>query len=141
MIITVGLAGLVITIGLLTLLQVGTAAYGDVEVGRSIAFTSFALCLIVAAFECRSYTETVLSAATFDSKQMNWALLGEFVLAVAVTQMDIFQRLLGTTDIDLGQFGLALLPALVLLVLWEIGKAIARRRAEHGVGLSAPAAQ
>ena len=43
---------------------------------RSVAFTSFALCLIVAALECRSETETVLTTATFDSKQMNWTLLG-----------------------------------------------------------------
>ena len=93
----------------------------------SIAFTSFALCLIVAAFECRSETETVLTTATFDSKQMNWAALGEFVLAVLATQMDVFNRLLGTTQINLRQFGWALVPAVALLVLWELGKLIARR--------------
>ena len=75
-------------------------------IGQSIAFTSFALCLIVAAVECRSETETVLTTATFDSKQMNWAMLGEFVLAVLVTQMDVFNRLLGTTEINLRQFAL-----------------------------------
>ena len=89
----------------------------------------FALCLIVAAVECRSETATVLTAATFDSKQMNWAMVGEFVLAVLVTQMDVFHRLLGTTDINLRQFGWALVPALALLVLWELGKLIARRSA------------
>ena len=50
----------------------------------------------------------MLTTATFDSKQMNWAMLGEFVLAVLVTQMDVFHRLLGTTDINLRQFGWAL---------------------------------
>ena len=39
-----------------------------------IAFTSFSLCLIVAALECRSETESVLTTATFDSKQMNWTI-------------------------------------------------------------------
>ena len=76
-----------------------------------MAFTSFALCLIVAALECRSETETVLTTATFDSKQMNWTLLAEFVLAVLVTQMDVFNRLLDTTPITLAQFGWALVPA------------------------------
>ena len=65
----------------------------------------------MAALECRSETGTVLTTATFDSKQMNWAVLGEFVLAVLVTQMDVFNRLLGTTPINLAQFGWALLPA------------------------------
>jgi Ca2+-transporting ATPase len=130
MIVTVGLAGLVITIGLLTVLQVGTSIYHGAHLGNSIAFTSFAVCLIVAAVECRSETGTALTTATFDSKQMNWAMLGEFALAVLVTQMDVFHRLLGTTDINLQQFGWALLPPLALLLLWELAKLLAR----HGLG-------
>jgi P-type Ca2+ transporter type 2C len=125
---TVGLAGLVITIGLLWLIQLGTSRFGSVDIGRSMAFTSFALCLIVAAVECRSETGTALTTATFDSKQMNWTMLGEFVLAVLVTQMDVFNRLLDTTPINLQQFAWALVPPLALLVLWEAGKLPARRR-------------
>jgi Ca2+-transporting ATPase len=128
-IVTVGLAGLAITIGLLSLIQYGTSHFGSEHIGNSIAFTAFALCLIVAAVECRSQTETVLTVDTFDSKQMNWAMLGEFVLAVLVTQMDVFHRLLGTVDINLRQFGWALVPAVALLLLWELGKLIARRAA------------
>ena len=56
---TVGLSGLAITIGLLTLLQLGTTHFGSQAIGTSIAFTSFALCLIVAAVECRSETASV----------------------------------------------------------------------------------
>jgi P-type Ca2+ transporter type 2C len=128
MIITVALAGLAITIGLLAVLQAGTSLYHSGHIGNSIAFTGFALCLIVAAVECRSETATALTTATFDSKQMNWAMAGEFVLAVLVTQMDVFHRLLGTTDLSLQQFGWALVPAAALGVVWEIGKLIARRR-------------
>ena len=126
--ITVGLAGLAITIGLLSMIGLGQHHFGSVAVGQSIAFTAFALCLIVAAVECRSETGTVLTTATFDSKQMNWAMLGEFVLAVLVTQMDVFNRLLGTTQLNLRQFGWALIPAIALLLLWELGKYVVRRR-------------
>jgi P-type Ca2+ transporter type 2C len=126
--ITVGLSGLAITIGLLTMIVVGQHLFGSVAVGQSIAFTAFALCLIVAAVECRSETETVLTTATFDGKQMNWAMLGEFILAVLVTQMGLFNRLLGTTQLNLRQFGWALIPPLALLLLWEVGKYVARRR-------------
>jgi Ca2+-transporting ATPase len=63
---------------------------------------------------------------------MNWAILGEAILAVLVTQMDVFNRLLGTTQINLRQFGWSLIPALALLVLWELGKYVARRQgADH----------
>ncbi|MGZ4469267.1 MAG: cation-translocating P-type ATPase [Nocardioidaceae bacterium] len=127
LLVTVGLVGLAITIGLLGLISLGTSRYGSVPVAVSIAFTSFALCLIVAALECRSETGSILTTATFESPQMNRTLLGEFALAVLVTQMDVFHRLLGTTDIDLAQFAWALVPALALLVLWELGKLVARR--------------
>src|SRR5215471_4964236 len=127
MIITVSLAGLAITIGLLTILELGKSHFHSAAIGNSIAFTAFALCLIVAAVECRSETDTALTTATFDSKQMNWAMIGEFILAVLVTQMDVFHRLLGTVDINLRQFAWALIPALALFVLWEIGKLIVRR--------------
>ncbi|WP_042363970.1 cation-translocating P-type ATPase [Streptacidiphilus neutrinimicus] len=126
-VVTVGLAGLAITVLLLALIKLGEAHYGSTQVGQSIAFTAFALCLIVAAYECRSERDSVLSVATFDSKQMNWAALGEFVLAVLVTQMDAFNHILGTTDINVRQFGWALLAAVALLLVWELGKLLARR--------------
>jgi Ca2+-transporting ATPase len=126
---TVGLAGLAITVGLLSMIKLGQAHFHSIPIGNSIAFTSFALCLIVAALQCRSEKETVLTTASFDSKQMNWAMFGEFVLAVCVTQMDVFQRVLSTTQLNLRQFGWALVPAVALLALWELGKLIARRSA------------
>jgi len=129
--ITVGLSGLAITIGLLSLIALGQHHFGSVHVGQSIAFTSFALCLIVAALECRSETGTVLTTASFDSRQMNWVILGEFVLAVLTTQMDALRRLLGTTEINLREFAWALVPALALLALWELGKLLARRSASR----------
>lgn len=125
--ITVGLGGLAITVVLLGLIQLGGSSAEGAGTGQSVAFTAFALCLIVAAFECRSETESVLTPSTFDSKQMNWVALAQFVLAVLVTQMDGFNRLLGTTEIDARQFGTALLAALALLLLWELGKLLARR--------------
>jgi P-type Ca2+ transporter type 2C len=73
--VTVGLAGLAITIGLLSMIALGQHHFGSVHIGQSIAFTSFALCLIVAAVECRSETGTTLTTAAFDSKQLNWALV------------------------------------------------------------------
>ncbi|MFF3559462.1 cation-translocating P-type ATPase [Streptomyces sp. NPDC002574] len=130
--VTVGLAGLAITCGLLGLIKLGQARFGSVETGQSIAFTAFALCLVVAAFECRSETQSVLTPSTFDSKQMNWVALAQLVLAVLVTQLDGFRRVLGTTAIDARQFGWALLTALALLLVWELGKLLARRSRSAG---------
>jgi Ca2+-transporting ATPase len=47
--------------------------------------------------------------------------------------MDVFNRLLDTRPLTAGQFGLALASAVLLFVLWELAKLLARRRAptEH----------
>ena len=71
----------------------------------------------------------VLVRETFDNAKMNWTALAEIALAVTITQMDLFNRLLGTTPLTAAQFGLALASAVLLLALWEVGKLIARRRA------------
>ncbi len=108
------------------ILIVGLAGLASVDVGISIAFTAFALCLIVAALECRSETGTVFTTATFDSKQMNRAILAEFGARCA-----------GDADGRLPPDArhhrhhpctvrMALVPPLALL-LWEIGKFVARR--------------
>jgi len=59
---------------------------------------------------------------------MNWTGVGEIVLAVMITEMDMFNRLLGTVPLKAAQFGLALGAAVLLLVLWESGKWLARRQ-------------
>jgi Ca2+-transporting ATPase len=127
LLVTVGLSGLVITIGLLCMIELGTEHFHSEAVGNSIAFTAFALSLIVAALECRSETASILTTSTFDSPQMNWAILAELFLAVLTTQMDALRRLLDTTQLNIREFGWALVPALGLFVLWELGKLIARR--------------
>ena len=41
--------------------------------------------------------------------------------------MDVFNRLLGTTQLNLREFAWALVPPIALLLLWELGKLAARR--------------
>jgi len=134
LVVTVGLTGLLVSVGLLGLIAAGPALFGDAAIGQSVAFTAFALCLVVAAVECRDATATALTPATFDSRNLNWTILAEVALAVLVTQMDVFHKLLGTVDITLAQFGWACLPAVALLVLWELGKALARNAARTAAG-------
>ncbi|MHB1430541.1 MAG: cation-translocating P-type ATPase [Streptosporangiaceae bacterium] len=124
---TVGLSGLAITIGLLGMIEIGTSRFGSAHVGNSIAFTAFALAMIVAAVECRSEMDSALTTDTFDSKHLNRSMIVEFILAILVTQMGVFNRLLGTTQLDLRQWSWALVPPIGLFILWEIGKLIGRK--------------
>jgi Ca2+-transporting ATPase len=110
------------------LIYFGKQHYHSTVVGSSIALSAFALMLIVAAYESRSVSLSILARETFDNAKMNWTAVAEIAFAVLVTQSDVFNRLLDTTPLGAGQFGLALASALVLLALWETGKLIARGR-------------
>jgi Ca2+-transporting ATPase len=125
---TSGLVGLYMAIVLDALIYFGSKHYHSNDVGSSIGLSAFALMLVVAAYECRSVTRTALVSATFDNPRMNWTALAEAALAVAITQMDLFNRLLDTTQLKVGQFGLAFAAAVLLFALWELGKLVARRR-------------
>ncbi|HUA06143.1 MAG TPA: HAD-IC family P-type ATPase [Solirubrobacteraceae bacterium] len=125
---TSGLVGLYMAIVMDLLIYFGKQHYGSTAVGSSIGLSAFALMLIVSAYECRSVSGSVLTVHTFDNAKMNWTAAAELLLAVMITQMDLFNRLLKTTALTSPQFGLAVGSAVLLLVLWEIGKLIARRR-------------
>jgi Ca2+-transporting ATPase len=60
---------------------------------------------------------------------MNKTALVEIALAYLITQADFLNKLLGTVSLTFAQWGMALLAAVVLLLLWELGKLIARRSA------------
>jgi P-type Ca2+ transporter type 2C len=125
---TSGLVGLYIAICLDALIYFGKQHYHSTEVGASIGLSAFALMLIVAAYESRGVSLSSLTLEAFDNPRMNWTAVAELGLAVMITQMDLFNRLLKTTPLRVGQFGLAVASAVLLLVLWEIGKLIAHNR-------------
>ena len=127
--ITCGLVGLFIAIANLALIATGKNHYGSLKTGQSMGLVAFSLMLVVAAFEARSQTGTAFDADIFNSSRMNVIAAAEVAAAFLITQADFMQRLLGTTRLTAAQWGFAFLAAVVLLLGWEGGKWIARRRA------------
>jgi Ca2+-transporting ATPase len=127
---TAGLVGLFMAVTTLALISYGTTHYGSAAIGSSIGITAFSLLIVASAFQARSVTATALVSETFDNRHLNWTVLGEVVLAVLITQMDVMRRIFGTEQLTAGQWLLALLPAIALFFLWELGKLVARRGAE-----------
>jgi Ca2+-transporting ATPase len=125
---TSGLVGLYMAFVMDLLIYFGKQHWHSTAVGSSIGLSAFALMLVVAAYQCRSVTASTFTSATFDNTQMNWTALAEVALAVMITQMDLFNRLLKTTPLNAPQFLLAVGSAVLLLALWEAGKFLARRR-------------
>ena len=127
--ITCGLVGLFIAVVNLALIAAGKNHYGSVKTGQSMGLVAFSLMLVVAAFEARSETATAFDTDIFNSSRMNVIAAAEVAAAFLITQADFMQRLLGTVRLTAAQWGWAFLAAVVLLLVWEAGKWIARRRA------------
>ena len=135
-IITCGLVGLFIAVANLALIATGKNHYGSVKTGQSMGLVAFSLMLVVAAFEALNEKETVFDAGIFNSSKMNVIAAAEIAGAFLITQANFLNRLLGTTQLTGAQWGFAFLAAVVLLLGWEAGKLIARRRTagEHTAG-------
>ncbi len=127
---TAGLVGLFMAACTLALISYGTEHYDNVLIGTSMGVTTFSLMLIAAVFQARSVTGTAITTESFDNRHLNIAALIELLLAVLITQMDVLRTLLGTVQLNLTQWSLALAPAVALFVLWDLGKATARRTTE-----------
>jgi Ca2+-transporting ATPase len=129
MMITCGLGGLYVAVANLLLIVIGKNYYGSIQIGQSIGLVAFSLMLVVAAFESRRERGSAFSTETFNSPRMNKTALVEIALAYLITQADFLNKLLGTVSLTFAQWAMALLAAVVLLLLWELGKLIARRSA------------
>ncbi len=128
---TSGLVGLYMAIVMDLLIWFGIKHWHSVAAGSSIGLTAFSMMLIVAAFESRSISLSIFVHDTFDNPRMNRFALIEAALAIMITQMDLFNRLLGTVPLRHGQTLLALAAAGLLLILWELAKLIARRQTQE----------
>jgi Ca2+-transporting ATPase len=135
---TAGLVGLFMAVCTLALISFGTTQLDSLAIGSSMGLTAFSLLIIVAAFEARSVTASAFTVETFDNRNLNWTAVGELVLAVLITQWEVLRRLFGTVELTLGQWALALVPAVLLVFLWELGKLIARRGSDRSPATAAP---
>ncbi len=127
---TAGLVGLFMAACTLALISYGTTHYDSVAIGSSMGLTAFSLLIVASAFQARGVTATALTSETFDNRHLNWTVLAEVVLAVLITQMDVLRRVFGTEQLTAEQWVLALVPAVALFFLWELGKLVARRGTE-----------
>ena len=128
-ILTVGLAGLFMSIAINLLIVFGKHEY-NVAIGSTMGLVAFSLMLVVAAFECRDQTGSILRMETLDNNIVNVTIVVELALALLIARGGVLTSLLGTQALTGRQWLIGALPALVLCILWELGKLIARHGAE-----------
>jgi P-type Ca2+ transporter type 2C len=125
---TVGLVGVFMALAINVLITTGKDQYGSVAIGSTIGLVGFSLMLVVAAFESRDEKATALQVDTFDNSKVNVTVLVEVALAILIARGGVLSSLLGTQALTPTQWLIGAAPAVLLLVLWEVGKLLARRR-------------
>jgi len=135
---TVGLVGLFMAVVINAVIVFGENQYGQVEIGSTMGLVAFSLMLVIVAFESRDQKATVFTTATFDNATLNIVALVEIVLAVLIARGGALTSLLDSQALTDTQWLIGAAPAVVLLLLWEAGKWIARSRS--GEAKQAPAA-
>ncbi len=118
--------GIFMAAWLIFLIKDGGTQPGGAAEGAALALTAFAYFRSVCTYESRSETGSALHVGSFDNRNLNIIVLVEVALAYLVTSMDAFQKLLGTTDLTAGEWGIAFGAGVSLLVVWEVGKALVR---------------
>ena len=136
---TVGLVGLFMAVAINSIIVFGEREYGKGEIASTMGLVAFSLLLVVAAFECRDEKASILTPTTFDNRTLNITIVVELVLAVMIAEGALLPTLLRTVDLSGTQWLLGAAPAVVLLIGWEVGKAIARHRAPAPVEVAVAA--
>ena len=114
------------------LIVFGKSQYDKAEIGSTMGLVAFSLMLVVAAFESATRRRPSCALETFDNRTLNITALVEIALAVLIARGGALHDLLGTAALTSTQWLIGALPALVLFIVWELGKAIARGRGRRG---------
>ena len=95
-ILTVGLAGLFMSVAIDLVIVFGKDHWGQVEIGSTMGLVAFSLMLVIAALECRDQTASILRMETFDNNVVNVTILVELALALLIARGGALTSLLGT---------------------------------------------
>ena len=122
-----GIVGLVMGISTLIVIWWADREW-DLGTARTMGVTAFAIMNLFFSWTVRSDVRSVFSVETFNDRRFV-ITSGMSVAAIFLaTSLDLFQRLLGTTSLDVVQWLICIGAALTVIVLTEIRKMVLRRR-------------
>ncbi|MFI1996369.1 cation-translocating P-type ATPase [Actinoplanes sp. NPDC020271] len=101
----------------------------DVGVARTMGLTAFSLMNLIFSWTARSDLRSVFSLETFNDRRFVITSGMSLAAIVLATELGLFQRILQTVHLDLGQWAICLVAALTVVIPTEIRKAVLRRRA------------
>jgi Ca2+-transporting ATPase len=127
--------GLVTAVGVLAVYLYAISNYdNDLPSGEApitamtMAFTAFVFVQLVNVYNARSETASVFSRYTFTNWKLGASVIFVFVMQLLITMIAPLRNLFDTSSLSLSQWGLCLLPPVLLLIAVECWKIGSRRR-------------
>jgi Ca2+-transporting ATPase len=119
--------GFVMTVGALAAYQIGDAQ-GGAEVGATMLLTALTLSHLAVGLLARDQRDTIFSRAAIPGTTQLRRYGIVLLAAIAVTTIDILERIFGTTELRLSQWATCVGLAATLVVVEELIKLVLRRR-------------
>jgi P-type Ca2+ transporter type 2C len=120
------IVGLVMGITTLAVIAWAKDNHGD-AIARTMGFTTFAIANIYYSLTVKSEVRSVFSLDTFDDRHFVYTTLASAVAVLFGAQLNVFNRLLKTTSLNLHEWLICIVAALSIVIASEIHKFIIRR--------------
>jgi Ca2+-transporting ATPase len=98
-----------------------------------MGMVTFALFLLFFSIESKDQRDSAFSLDTFSDRTFVITTIGSFVLLVLSTVLDIFQVVMKTVRLDVGQWLICTAVALSIVVAIEIRKVVLRQTAAPAI--------
>ncbi|WP_281270283.1 cation-translocating P-type ATPase [Cryobacterium soli] len=122
------ITGLYMAAATLVLVQIGKTSYDSLVLGQTMALVGLSLMNIAVALNLRYPTESAFGPSTLANPKLLWAFAWAVVGSLLITQIRVLQDAFATVALTGAQWLLCLAPAVLLLLLGELGKLILRTR-------------
>jgi len=127
-----GIAGLLVAIGTLTVVSWGEDRYG-LAVATTMGLVTTSLLHVAAALEWRDQRASVFRRETIANGRFNLLMLAAVALTLLVTTVPLLQRVFDTADLNGDQWRACLVAVGAYVALTEVGKLVLRRIDPEGV--------
>ena len=118
--------GIFMAAATLVLVQIGKVSYDSLELGQTMALVGLGLMNISVALNLRFPEESAFGPSTLSNPRLLWAFAWAFVGSLLVTQLRVLQDVFSTVPLTGEQWAICLVPAVLLLLLGELGKLVLR---------------
>ncbi|HSP74893.1 MAG TPA: HAD-IC family P-type ATPase [Cryobacterium sp.] len=118
--------GIFMAAATLVLVQIGKVSYDSLVIGQTMGLIGLSLMNISVALNLRFPEESAFGPSTVSNPRLLWAFAWTFVGSLLVTQTRVLQDVFGTVPLTGQQWALCLVPAVLLLLLGELGKLVLR---------------